>query len=207
MVETVFIFLLLSLLFVLLECSSHQVNMTYNGVGMASIKGTGLSGYVQRSRVAVRQNSASSRSTSDAVNTADYVSPLEAARSAQENLILANLLAQHDRLRELKLRVLEHKELRVGQGADLDTVNGECQLMGESLLVQFREEKAVAEREQHTKVKARDAQAFADAFAVESAGSAFDRSKKEEEKASREVARRAAAEQKLLDRAKKIRLE
>jgi CRISPR/Cas system CMR-associated protein Cmr5 small subunit len=174
---------------------------------MASIKGTGLSGYVQRSRVAVRQTINARGSAEEEVDAADYVTPLEAARGAQENHVLASLLAQHDRLRELKMRVLDHKEMRLKQGADLETVNEECHLMGESLLAQFREENAVSERERQTKAKARGAQAFAEAFAVESAGSAFDRAKREEDKASREVARRAAAEQKLLDRAKKVRLE
>lgn len=179
--------------------------MTYNGVGMGSIKGTGLSGYVQRSRVAVRQQGVST--AVEERQAADAPSMLEAARSTNENAALASILAQHNRLRALKIELLLHKQHRISQGAEAEIADEEARLMGESFLSQFREENAIANRDRHIKTKARDAQTFADAFAVESSRSAFDKAKRDEEKSLREATRRASAEQKLMDRAKKIRLE
>lgn len=187
--------------------------MTYNGVGMVSTKGTGLSGYIQRSRVAVRQSLTAPRSSHDDTNglESDRPTPLEAARSVQENQVLATLLAQHDRLRLLKLQVLDHQERRTADGVDAGVVRDECKLMGEALVAQYREEKASAERERQVRAKARGAEAFAEAFSVTQGGTgsgdAFDRKKRDDEKSKREAARRVAAETKLLDRAKKMRLE
>lgn len=100
----------------------------YNGLQGVSFKGTGLSGYVQRSRVNIQQRRhrydagegglegregeehALVSSSSSALST----NPLAIQRSHQENEKAAARLARHKARRHVHLQVLHYKEQRLG---------------------------------------------------------------------------------------------
>lgn len=100
--------------------------MSYNGVGGSSAKGTGLSGYIQRSRATVSTNrlQLSSASSTSAGPTAhgEEINYLTAARSHQDNVAVAALFARHRALRERKEAAMLYYTQRV---EELDRQDGQ----------------------------------------------------------------------------------
>lgn len=102
----------------------------YNGLEGVAVKGTGLSGYVERSRVHIQhrplrrdeggESDGLSRShTRDAgglssSSSVASINPLAVQRSHRENTEAASRLARHKARREVLLRVLHYKEQRTG---------------------------------------------------------------------------------------------
>lgn len=100
----------------------------YNGLQGVSFKGTGLSGYVQRSRVHIQQRRPNydaregglggtdevERATASSSSLALSTNPLAIQRSHQENEKAAARLARHKARRHVLLQVLHYKEQRLG---------------------------------------------------------------------------------------------
>ncbi|KAG5512276.1 hypothetical protein JKF63_07798 [Porcisia hertigi] len=187
----------------------------YNGVEAAAVKGTGLSGYVQRSRVNV---SAAGRAPAEqgatAVEGGASINPLEQRRAQGENREMAARLDSHRALREVRLRVFLYREEREAAGVDTVTVERECAELYQSLLVAAKRQLKVQQRTENAKTAAK----FASAFGVRSTtasttggsagiGSAFDRSVQEVEKHRLEDERRRHQEAQLVEHLKRVRCE
>lgn len=187
----------------------------YNGVEAAAVKGTGLSGYVQRSRVNISASAASRTAPLDesAITAAEggaSINPLEQRRAQAENAEMAARLQAHHALREVRLRVLRYREDREATGVDAATIERECGELYESLLTAAKRELKTQQRQE----KAKSAAKFAAAFGVKAAasagagsGSAFDRSVQEVEKQRAELARRQQQEAQLAEHLKRVRRE
>ncbi|CAJ1015485.1 hypothetical protein, conserved [Leishmania lindenbergi] len=188
----------------------------YNGVEAVSIKGTGLSGYVQRSRVNV---SAAGRAPVEegtmAAEGGSSINPLEQRRAQGENREMAARLESHHTLREVRLRVLLYREERQAAGIDAATVERECGELYESLLVAAKGRLKAQQKTENAKTAAK----FAAAFGVKSttattaagggagSGSAFSRSVQEAEKRRSEDERRSRQEAQLVEHLKRMRSE
>ncbi|CAJ1005237.1 hypothetical protein Q4I28_000557 [Leishmania naiffi] len=184
----------------------------YNGVEAVSIKGTGLSGYVQRSRVNV---SAAGRAPVEegtmAAEGGSSINPLEQRRAQGENREMAARLESHHALREVRLRVLLYREERQAAGIDAATVERECGELYESLLVAAKGRLKAQQKTENAKTAAK----FAAAFGVKSttattaagSGSAFSRSVQEAEKRRSEDERRSRQEAQLVEHLKRMRSE
>ncbi|KAG5487369.1 hypothetical protein CUR178_08455 [Leishmania enriettii] len=188
----------------------------YNGVEAAEVKGTGLSGYVQRSRVNV---SAAGRAPAEdgatAVEGGASINPLEQRRAQGENREMAARLESHRALREVRLRVMLYREEREAAGVDTVTVERECGELYESLLAAARRRLKAQQKTEAAKTAAK----FAAAFGVKSTmvataagggagiGSAFDRSVQEVERHRKEEERRRHQEAQLVEHLKRVRRE
>lgn len=102
----------------------------YNGLEGVAVKGTGLSGYVERSRVHIQQRprrwseggKGEGRSWFGSTETGEQaglssssgasINPLEVQRSHRENKEMAARFARHKARRQVLLRVLEYKDQR-----------------------------------------------------------------------------------------------
>ncbi|EKG05456.1 hypothetical protein TCSYLVIO_003465 [Trypanosoma cruzi] len=180
----------------------------YNGIESVSVKGTGLSGYVQRSRAAISQLSKFTPvDYTDDVPTA-AVNPLEALRSAKENRELAARLQRHEALRSIKLKVFLYREERTASGVAVDVVDRECQTLRDSLMRNYTDEVGEARRVEKEAAQ-KTAEKFAAAFRVKqgAVGDAFDRAQREAERSAAEEERRRAMEQKIAERVKRIKGE
>lgn len=112
----------------------------YNGIGShTSLKGSGLSGYVQHSRAIARSN------LQDAVDVntmgvLDRITPLERMRSNKENEEMARRLEEHRRLRSIEVDVLTFAEELRTKYPDMDeaTVNAQCDERRNTLLAQLK---------------------------------------------------------------------
>lgn len=177
----------------------------YNGIEAVEIKGTGLSGYVQRSKATMRLQVSTFRpvETGDA---AEAINPLLAKRSQRENGDMARRLEIHQAIRAVKLKVFLYREDRLAGGAIADTVSRECQELHDSLMEVAMEEQRELKKREDTK----SAERFAAAFGVKgdgAGGRAFDRAHQEEGKRISEQERRQTLEHQLAERVKKARHE
>ncbi|KAK7194867.1 hypothetical protein NESM_000407900 [Novymonas esmeraldas] len=177
----------------------------YNGVEAAAVKGTGLSGYVQRSRVNV---SAAGRAPAEAAVTAmeggATINPLEQRRAQAENAEMAARLESHRVLRAARLRVALYREERMDAGVDAATVARECEELHAALLTAAKRQLATQQRSAQAKTAAQ----FAAAFGVKASaggGSAFDRSVQEVERQRGEEERRRQQEAQLVEHLKRVR--
>lgn len=183
--------------------------MTYNGVGMTSTKGSGLSGYIQRSRVAVRRSNIQEQAGDDEIDTKGKPTALEKSRSKQENDDLAAALLDHDRLRAIKLEVVEYREGRLAEGVPSDQVERESNELKATRLRHYNEEKQAAIE----KMAPKSAERFAEAFGVRGdksthvAGDAFDRDRHQRAKAAAQQERSKVLEEKIEERLKKARID
>ncbi|KPI87843.1 hypothetical protein ABL78_3070, partial [Leptomonas seymouri] len=181
----------------------------YNGVEAAVVKGTGLSGYIQRSRVNVTTAGRSTAPLTEdevAKEGGETVNPLAQHRAQGENKEAASRLAAHRALRDVRLRVLLYREEREAAGVDAVTVDRECGELYESLLTAAKQQLKTQHNAEQAKSAAKFAAAFnvrptaASAAATTSAaggtrGSAFDRALQDAEKQSNEEERRQRQEQ------------
>ncbi|KEG08498.1 hypothetical protein DQ04_07041010 [Trypanosoma grayi] len=182
----------------------------YNGIGSVSVKGTGLSGYVQRSRAAVSQLSKFTPAAYGDEAPPAPVNPLEALRSAKENKELAARLQRHQALHAVKLKVLLYREERTASGVPDDVVERECLALHESLLRHYRDEAGEARRLEEAEAVQKTAERFAAAFHVRkgtAVGDAFDRAQREAERQALEEKRRRQLEKQIADRVKRVRGE
>ncbi|KAG8341238.1 hypothetical protein ERJ75_000254800 [Trypanosoma vivax] len=182
----------------------------YNGVAALSVKGTGLSGYVQRSKSTAVQLSkfASSGFGGDAPPEC-RVNPLEALRSAKENAELASRLEQHKALRSIKLKVLLYREERMSAGIPGDVVERECDTLHASLYRNYLEESREARRVGAAEAAHKTAERFAAAFNVRpgALGDAFDRQQREAERQAADAARREVMERRVAAKVKRAKSE
>ncbi|RNF10419.1 hypothetical protein TraAM80_01592 [Trypanosoma rangeli] len=181
----------------------------YNGLEAISVKGTGLSGYVQRSKAAVSQLAKFTPAEyTDDIPPAT-INPLEALRSAKENRDLAARLRRHEALRGIKLKVFMYREERVASGVAADVVERECQTLYDSLMRNYRDEAGDAQRVEAAEAAQKTAERFAAAFRVRpgAVGDAFDRVQREAERRAAEEEHRNAMEQKIAQRVKRIKGE
>lgn len=176
------------------------------------MKGTGLSGYVQRSRATVHSSLSRFRPSPRAVgdgegggaSPAESVNPLLAKRSQRENDELARRLDTHKAIRAVALRVLLYREDRLTGGVDAATVERECAELKKSLMQAALAEQQELRRAEEEKTVER----FAAAFGVRpSDGQSFDRARHEEDRHAMEQERRRLKEQQLVERLKRIRQE
>jgi hypothetical protein len=200
----------------------------YGGVEAAAVKGTGLSGYVQRSRVNVTTaGRAAAPLTEDDVarEGGESINPLAQRRAQVENTEMASKLAAHQALRAVHLRVLLYREERAAAGVDAATVERECEELYASLMATARQQLKSQQKAEQAKSAARFAAAFgvktsnsaattagtadagaASTTAVES-GSAFDRAVQDAAKQRNEEERRQRQEQQLVEHLKRMRRE
>ena len=175
----------------------------YNGVGMGSTRGTGLSGYIQRSRVVAQRSLALNEPVDGAEPEGrDATTALEKARSKNENNSLAAALEEHDKLRAIRLRIILYGEERQREGIQHDQIDRECAELNAALLrqyVQEKQSKLTAATAAKTQVQ------FAEAFGVQKGeeGTAFDRVRQ----AAAEKERRLTLAKSLDERGKKARVE
>jgi hypothetical protein len=138
----------------------------------------------------------------------DALTPLEKARSQQENALLASLLEEHDRLRGIRLQVVLYGEQRQQEGSvPQDQIDRECAELNDALLRQYVKEKQ-AKLSAAKPVKSQSK--FAEAFEVKGAsdeGASFDRARQEASRAAAERQRREALLQLQEERGKKPRTE
>ncbi|KAH9577758.1 hypothetical protein LSM04_002725 [Trypanosoma melophagium] len=181
----------------------------YNGIGSVSVKGTGLSGYVQRSKAAISQLSKFTPVEYTDDVPPPSVNPLEALRPAKENKELAARLEQHQLLRSIKLKVLLYREERMASGVPADVIHRECETLHESLLRNYADELSETRRVEAKEAAQKTAERFAAAFHVKQGtlGDAFDRAQREAERQATEAERRRAMEQKIAEKVKRIRGE
>ncbi|CBH14102.1 hypothetical protein, conserved [Trypanosoma brucei gambiense DAL972] len=182
----------------------------YNGIAPINVKGTGLSGYVQRSRSAVTQLAKFTPAEyTDGMLTTAKANPLEALRSAKENKELSGQLEHHRSLRAIKLKVLLYREEREAAGVPPDVISRECATLHGSLLRNYMEEAQEARRLGAAELAQKTAERFASAFQVRpgSLGDAFDRRHREVERQAAEGARKEAIERRIVERVKRIKGE
>ncbi|CCW71287.1 unnamed protein product [Phytomonas sp. Hart1] len=179
----------------------------YNNVTAAPAKGTGLSGYVQRSKAVVgaRLHSVSISEAKSPQEAA--INPLAMMRSQKENHDMALRLQLHKAIRAVRLKVFLYKEERLAAGADASTVERECEELHRSLMeVAMENQRAIKKAEEK-----KTASQFAAAFGVKETSGAidrdFDRAQREEVKQSAEEERRRQLEHQLAERLKKVRQE
>ncbi|RNF13062.1 uncharacterized protein Tco025E_06369 [Trypanosoma conorhini] len=181
----------------------------YNGLEAISVKGTGLSGYVQRSKAAVSQLAkfTPAEYADDAPPAA--VNPLEALRSAKENRELAARLQRHEALRSIQLKVCTYREERAAGGVAVDVVDRECRTLYDSLMRNYLDAEGEARQAAAAAEAQKTAERFAAAFRVRpgAAGEAFDRVQREAERRAAEEERRNALEQKIAERVKRVKGE
>ncbi|GET85373.1 hypothetical protein, conserved [Leishmania tarentolae] len=189
----------------------------YNGVEAAAVKGTGLSGYVQRSRVNVSAaGRAPAEEGAEPVEGGASINPLEQRRAQGENREMAARLESHHALRDVRLRVMLYREEREAAGVDPVTIDRECDELYNSLLVAAKRRLKAQQKTENAKTAAK----FAAAFGVKStatmttagsggvgSGSAFDRSVQEVEKRRSEEERRRHQEAQLVEHLKRMRRE
>lgn len=183
----------------------------YNGIEAVAVKGTGLSGYVQRSRATVGgqgRAAVPSLLQSDDSDCGRGVNPLEQRRSHRENEDLAARLEAHRLLREIKLRVLLYGEERRVAGVEDATVRRECDELYTSLVEEMKRGERGRQRAEAKKTAAQFAAAF-DVKAGSSRGTgwSFDRAVQATEKEKNEEARRKGQEQGLVEHLKRVRRE
>lgn len=190
----------------------------YNGVEAAAVKGTGLSGYVQRSRVNVTAAGRAAAPLHDneeeiaAREGGSSINPLAQRRAQVENSEMATRLAAHHALRAVRLRVLLYREEREAAGVASVTVDRECGELYASLLAEAQQHLKTQQKEDHAKSAAKFAAAFGvkpagAAAEVGTRGSAFDRSVQDVEKQRSEEERRQRQEQQLVEHLKRVRRE
>lgn len=192
----------------------------YNGVEAAAVKGTGLSGYVQRSRVNVTAASYSAVPLNDdaaavaAREGGASINPLAERRAQVENADMEARLAAHYALRDVRLRVLLYREEREAAGVDAVTVDRECGELYASLLTTAKQQVKKKQKAEQAKSAAKFAAAFgvkansaATAAAAHDGGSAFDRSVQDAERKRNEEERRHRQEQQLVEHLKRMRRE
>ncbi|AYU75530.1 hypothetical protein, conserved [Leishmania donovani] len=188
----------------------------YNGVEAAAVKGTGLSGYVQRSRVNVLATGrVPAEEGAAAMEGGASINPLEQRRAQGENREMAARLESHRALREVRLRVMLYREEREAAGVDPVTMDRECGELYDSLLVAAKRRLKAQQKTENAKTVAK----FAAAFGVKAtaavttsgggagSGSAFDRSVQEVEKHRTEEERRRHQEAQLVEHLKRMRRE
>eukprot|EP00796_Vickermania_ingenoplastis_P010762 gene10762-7490_t len=177
----------------------------YNGLQSVSIKGSGLSGYVERSRAQTgRSTAAQRRSAADATAGAS-INPLEVRRARPENDAAAERLALHKARRAAHLDVALYREERLRAGVDAAVVEREAKEMLSSKLAQVEDGLARREAEERQKT----AESFASAFDVRpgEAGSAWDYARLQREKQAAELAWRQRKEEQLAETIKRLRTE
>lgn len=177
----------------------------YNGLEALQLKGSGLSGYVQRSKATMNIQLSKFRGAGedDVPPTSESINPLEQRRSQKENKDLARRLALHKARRDVHLRVMLYRERREMEGVNEGLVDRECSELYQSLMAAV-----VAEhRNERRRDDQKSAERFAQAFGVKVGTDAFDRVQQAEEARVREEKRRAEVEGKLVDRLKKVREE
>lgn len=181
----------------------------YNGIEAAQVKGTGLSGYVQRSKATVTSQLSKFRPVdvddTDGATPAESINPLLQKRSQKENEELARRLEVHKAIRAVRLRVLLYREEREAAGVPAGSVERECAELYRSLMEAVVEEQLSKKKSEDQKTAERFAAAFGVKTAAGGATSAFDRAKQEEERRETEEARRKQAEQQLAERLKRVR--
>ncbi|KPA73661.1 hypothetical protein ABB37_09600 [Leptomonas pyrrhocoris] len=189
----------------------------YNGVEATAVKGTGLSGYVQRSRVNVTTAGRSAAPLTEdevAKEGGESINPLAQRRAQMENKEMASRLAAHHALRDVRLRVLLYREERAAAGVDVVTVDRECDELYASLLTTAKHQLKTQQKAEQAKSAAKFAAAFgikqpaSSASAAEvTRGSAFDRAVQDVEKQRSEEERRQRHEQQLVEHLKRVRRE
>lgn len=182
----------------------------YNGIEAAKVKGTGLSGYTQRSRATLnvtnmRQQQQQMEGDDAALEGGQTINPLLQMRTQKENEEMAQRLASHRAIREVKLKIFLYREERAAKGTAPEVLERECDELYRSLMATVEEAQRARRREEEMKT----AERFAEAFGVKSGagGSRFDRAATEEEKRQQEAERRQQRERQLVERLKKARQE
>lgn len=176
----------------------------YNGLQSGSMKGSGLSGFVERSRVQV---ATASRPAAAGPVGRPTVNPLEEGRSQRENAALAARLDLHRRRRDAVLRAALYRESRLAERPDIEPAVLEAEVEGTRRAVLDRVE--AEEQQAAAAARRKSAAAFAEAFDVKprEVGDAWDYARLQREKMAAEEERRARAEEKVSERIKRLRTE
>ncbi|CCW64216.1 unnamed protein product [Phytomonas sp. EM1] len=182
----------------------------YNNITATSVKGTGLSGYVQRSKaiVGTRVNRFSPNNTSEAKQLQEAtINPLMLMRSQKENHDMALRLQLHKAIRAVKLKVYLYKEEQLTAGADASTVERECEELYRALMEVAMENQREIKKAHEKKTASQFAAAFGVKESTGAIGRDFDRAQREEIKQAAEEERRKQLEHQLAERLKKVRQE
>ncbi|CAD2221170.1 hypothetical protein AGDE_00800 [Angomonas deanei] len=178
----------------------------HNGIEAAQVKGTGLSGYVQRSKATVQTSNLSKfRSIDDDEGSpAETINPLLQKRTEEENLAMARRLEVHKAIRSVRLKVLLYGRERLEKNIDPDTVERECEEYYTSLMKVTKEELTKEQRS----IESKTAERFAEAFGVKTKEySPFDLAKKEDERRRHEEELIRQREQQLAEKTKRLKEE
>lgn len=200
----------------------------YNGLQAVAVKGTGLSGYVERSRVqlAPQRRRWNPSITSSGVgvggengegggssgggglqNSAgggdESVNPLAVQRSYRENADAARRLARHKAIRGVHLRIWEYRQNRLQAGMAAGVVDREASELYAALMAAVEE----AEAESAAVERKKSAAAFAAAFDVRAEGHTWDPVQLQREKQLAEEEWRERKEREVGEKLKRMRTE
>lgn len=181
----------------------------YQGLQAVGVKGSGLSGYVERSRVhtttARRGDVTSAEGSTGGLLGAN---PLELQRTKRESEAMAVLLADHKARRDVRLKIVRYQEQRRAEGIEEQVLEREAAELHTSLmdaLSHSMKEKAAQQQK-------KSAEAFAAAFGVsrgsfDGVSSAVDYTAQKKKKEEQERQRRDMAEAKVAAKIKRLRTE
>lgn len=185
----------------------------YNGVAAQQVKGTGLSGYVQRSKATVHSQlsrfrpSAVGEDGEAGLTPANSINPLLAKRSQRENAELERRLEAHKAIRAVRLKVLRYRQDRLTAGVAAVVVDRECAELHRSLMQVAVEQQRELKRADEDKSSERFAAAFGVKTGEAGSAQAFDRVRQDEQRAAAEELRRRTKEEQLSERLKRVRQE
>ena len=167
----------------------------YNGIGLTSVRGSGTSGYVQRNLSHVSRQRKDRAKSVDKVK--DFDQDFKGPKAANPEIL------DHNRKREVEVKVMRLRETLEEQGVDDDEVDAKCDKLRASLLAKLPPPRAdggggsgAAGRDTHADAAKKSAETaqLKSALGIKSdyvGGSAFDRELqlqlKEERMAKREA--------------------
>jgi serine/arginine repetitive matrix protein 2 len=177
----------------------------YNGIGLASVRGSGTNGYVQKNMAHVsRQRTARAKSVDAAPGASSFGSKNSAdPRRANDDIL------EHNRKRQVEVKVLQLREMLEEKGVDEEEIERKTDALRTSLLAKLPPQgvasSAAAGRagETHSDAaaKAKETAALKSALGISSdyvGGSAFDQELQQRRKEER-IAQRQAEEQQRLE--------
>jgi len=107
--------------------------MSYNGIGLSTVRGSGTNGYVQKNFAAVRP-----KRTQPRYDEVKSRSLLEGALHRPPNMELV----EHDRKREVELKCAEMEDKMEEQGYPEDEIEEQISVLRATLLEQYNKDLA-----------------------------------------------------------------
>lgn len=170
----------------------------YNGIGLATVRGSGTNGYVQKNAAHVSRQRTAQQKRQD-LGPDPFASKMKDPRKANTEIV------DHNRKREVELKVLTLRDELEGRGVPEDKIDAQAEALRSRLMARLPPPGAASasaggragETHSDAAMKERENAALKQALGIKGdyvGGSAFDRELQEREKEERMAKRQAEVE-------------